>query len=49
MKEGPDGADFSDTPWNEWVCLKLCRAFGLEAADAEVQIFDGKPIIAVAL
>lgn len=47
MKEGPDGADFSDTPWNEWVCLKLCRAFGLEAAEAEVLHFDGKPVIAV--
>ncbi len=47
MKEGPDGADFSDTPWNEWICLRLCRAFGLEAAGAEVLIFDGKPVIAV--
>lgn len=47
MKEGPDGADFSDTPWNEWVCLKLCRALGVEAADAEVLIFGGKPVIAV--
>jgi hypothetical protein len=46
MKEGPDGADFSGTPWNEWVCLKLCQAFGLEADEAEVLIFDGKPVIA---
>ena len=47
MKEGPDGADFSDTPWNEWLCLVLCRALGLETANAEVQLFDGKPVIVV--
>ncbi|MFQ5644111.1 MAG: type II toxin-antitoxin system HipA family toxin [Thiogranum sp.] len=47
MKEGPDDADFSDTPWNEWLCLVLCRAFGLEAANVEVQLFDGKPVIVV--
>ena len=47
MKEGPDGADFSDTPWNEWLCLVLCRALGLEAANAEVRLFDGKPVIVV--
>ena len=47
MKEGPDGADFSDTPWNEWLCLMLCRALGLETANAEVRFFDGKPVIIV--
>lgn len=47
MKEGPDGADFSDTPWNEWLCLALCRALGLETANAEVLIFDDKPVIVV--
>jgi len=47
MKEGPNGADFSDTPWNEWLCLALCRALGLETANAEVLIFDGKPVIVV--
>ena len=47
MKEGPDGADFSDTPWNEWLCLVLCRALGLETANAEVFLFDGKPVIVV--
>ena len=45
MKAGPDGADFSDTPWNEWLCLVLCRALGLETAKAEVRLFDGKPVI----
>jgi serine/threonine-protein kinase HipA len=47
MKEGPDGADFSDTPWNEWLCLVLCRALGLETANTEVLLFDGKPVIVV--
>jgi len=47
MKERPYGADFSDTPWNEWLCLALCRALGLESAKAEVLIFDGKPVIVV--
>jgi serine/threonine-protein kinase HipA len=47
MKEGPSGADFSDTPWNEWLCLTLCRALGLGSAKAEVLIFDDKPVIVV--
>jgi len=47
MKEGPDGADFSHTPWNEWLCLALCRALGLETTNAEVLIFDDKPVIVV--
>ncbi len=47
IKEGPEGADFSDTPWNEWLCLALCRALGLETANAEVLIFDDKPVIVV--
>ena len=47
MKEGPDGANFSDTPWNEWLCLTLCRALGLETARTEVRVFDGKPVMVV--
>jgi serine/threonine-protein kinase HipA len=47
MKEGPDGADFSDTPWNEWLCLELCRTLGLDAAQAKVILFVGKPVIIV--
>ncbi len=45
MKAGPSGADFSDTPWNEWFCLVLCRALNLKTANAEVLIFNGKPVI----
>ncbi|MEW8050675.1 MAG: type II toxin-antitoxin system HipA family toxin [Candidatus Thiodiazotropha sp.] len=47
MKEGPSGADFSDTPWNEWFCLNICRDFGLETAQTEVLQFGGKPVIVV--
>jgi len=47
MKEGQDGVDFSDTPWNEWLCLTLCPALGLQTSDAEVLLFDGKPVIVV--
>ena len=47
MKDGLAGADFSGTPWNEWLCLVLCRALGLESANAEVLIFDDKPVIAI--
>ncbi len=39
--------NFSNTPWNEWLCLELCRAFGLESAQADVLMFDEKPIIVV--
>lgn len=47
MKGGSSGADFSDMPWNEWICLTLCRVLGLESAQARVLIFDGKPVIVV--
>ncbi|PUB82740.1 MAG: toxin HipA [gamma proteobacterium symbiont of Ctena orbiculata] len=47
MKEGPSGADFSDTPWNEWFCLNICRDFGLDTAQTEVLQFGGKPVIVV--
>ncbi|MBU2721002.1 type II toxin-antitoxin system HipA family toxin, partial [Acidithiobacillus ferridurans] len=40
-------ADFSDTSWNEWLCLELCRALGLEAANAKVLLFGGKPVLVV--
>ena len=47
MKENPTGADLSDTPWNEWLCLELCRALGLESAKAEVLMFNDEPVIAI--
>lgn len=47
MGDRPDGVDFSDSPWNEWFCLKLCTWFGLTSANAEVWHFDNKPVIVV--
>lgn len=47
IKDAPKGADFSDMPWNEWHCLNVCRAFGLDAAQAEVLHFGGSPVIVV--
>jgi serine/threonine-protein kinase HipA len=47
MKEGPNGADFSDSPWNEHICLELCRALSLEVTNSKVLLFDGKPVIVV--
>ncbi len=47
IKRGLNGTDFSDSPWNEWLCLVLCRALGLETANAEVQLFDDKPVMVV--
>lgn len=47
IKAGPEGADFSGTPWNEWICLNLSAALGLETAHAEVLMFGGKPVIVV--
>lgn len=47
IAESLTGADFSDTPWNEFLCLKLCEAFGLEVAHADVQRFGGNPVIVV--
>ncbi|MDZ7803144.1 type II toxin-antitoxin system HipA family toxin [Thiohalophilus sp.] len=48
LKEGPNGADFSDMPWNEWTCLEFCRALGLDAAHAEVLRLGGDPVLVVA-
>jgi len=47
IKEGPSGAGLSDSPWNERLCLTLCRALGLEAANAEVLLFGDKPVLVV--
>lgn len=47
IRDRPDGADFSDSPWNEWFCLKLCAGFGLTSADAAVWHFDKKSVIVV--
>jgi serine/threonine-protein kinase HipA len=47
LKSGPNGADFSDTPWNEWLCIEVCRALGLETASAAVLFFADQPVLVV--
>ena len=47
LKSGPNGADFSDTPWNEWLCSEVCRALGLETASAAVLFFADQPVLVV--
>ena len=47
IQDSPTDADFSDTPWNEFLCLKICEAFGLEVASAKVQLYGSKPVIVV--
>lgn len=47
MKQGPSGADFSDTPWNEYICLEFCRALSLKVTNSKVLIFNEKPVIVV--
>jgi len=39
--------EFSDMPWNEWLCLEFCRNLGLDTTMAEVMLFDDKPVIVV--
>ena len=39
--------EFAHSPWNEWLCLNLCRALGLDTANTEVKLIDGKPVLVV--
>lgn len=47
MRTLPDGISLADSPWNEWFCLKLCAGFGLASARAEIEHFDGRPVLVV--
>lgn len=40
-------ADFSDSPWNEWFCLNLCRELGLPTTQSDVLYFDEQPVLVV--
>lgn len=41
-------ADLSTSVYNEWLCLKLCAAFGLPTAEAAIVTFaDHVPVLAV--
>ncbi len=41
------GADLSDSPWNEWLCLKICSAYGLVTANAQILQFGDRQVIVV--
>lgn len=43
----PNGIDLSNSVENEYLCLKLCAAFGLDVAQAEIVEFDGTKVLVV--
>jgi serine/threonine-protein kinase HipA len=43
----PGGIDLSNSVENEYLCLKLCAAFGLDVANAEIVDFAGTKVLAV--
>lgn len=43
----PNGIDLSNSIENEYLCLKLCAAFGLEVTKAEIVEFAGTKVLAV--
>jgi serine/threonine-protein kinase HipA len=43
----PGGIDLSNSVENEYLCLKLCAAFGLDVAKAEIVDFAGTKALAV--
>lgn len=47
IRQGLEGADFSDSPWNEWFCLEFCAAMGLPTAKSQVLHFGRAPVLVV--
>jgi serine/threonine-protein kinase HipA len=43
----PEGPDLSLSVENEWLCLKLLRAFGLDAADATITEFENLRVLVI--
>jgi serine/threonine-protein kinase HipA len=43
----PGGIDLSNSVENEFICLKLCEAFGLNVAKAEIVNFAGVKVLSV--
>ena len=39
------GIDLSESVENEWLCLKILKAFGLPVNDAEIKVFDGVKVL----
>ena len=44
---GPMQADFSDSVDNEWLCLKLGNALGLDCANATIEKFEDQRVLVV--
>ena len=44
---GPIQADFSDSVDNEWLCLKLGNALGLDCANATIEKFEDQRVLVV--
>lgn len=42
-----NGFDLADSVQNEFLCLKLCAAFGLEVAEASIERFDDQIVLSV--
>jgi serine/threonine-protein kinase HipA len=47
MGQFQSGIDMRTSVENEWLCLQLCRAFGLETANAEIATFGGEKALVV--
>lgn len=44
---GGHQADFSTSVDNEWLCLRILRAYGLPVADAQVETFESRRVLVV--
>lgn len=42
-----NGFDLSDSVENEYLCMELCRNFGLPTAECEIANFEGKSVLVV--
>ncbi|AXK42283.1 type II toxin-antitoxin system HipA family toxin [Erythrobacter aureus] len=45
--ELPNGIDLSNSVENEFLCLEICRNFGIPTTECEIQHFEGKPALIV--
>ncbi|MEQ8346395.1 MAG: type II toxin-antitoxin system HipA family toxin [Sneathiellaceae bacterium] len=43
----PDGVDLSNSVENEFYCLQVLKAFGLQVNEAVVEVFDGQKVLVV--
>jgi serine/threonine-protein kinase HipA len=43
----PNGIDLSTSVENEYLCMKLCKAFGLPTAECEIATFGAKKVLVI--